>query len=84
MGAASRSPCGDAPPRYLGFMISQRQSEPNVYTVPEGCPVCSADLPVKVSAAGPNAVCRHCGWIGKPQLTVTHKGLKLTFPMGQA
>lgn len=42
--------------------------------------MCEADLPVRVTAAGPNAVCRHCGWFGKPVLTVTHKGLRLSFP----
>ncbi|MDQ3263314.1 MAG: hypothetical protein M3Y59_06605 [Myxococcota bacterium] len=65
-------------------MTSQAQMERNVYTVPEGCPVCAADLPVKVTTAGPNAVCRHCGWFGKPTLTVTHQGLKLTYPKAEA
>lgn len=47
--------------------------------IPEGCPVCAADLPVRVSASGPNGVCKHCGWIGKPLLTVTHRGFRVSY-----
>lgn len=47
--------------------------------IPEGCPVCEADLPVRVSTAGPNGVCKHCGWFGRPRLTVTHGGLRITY-----
>jgi hypothetical protein len=52
------------------------------YTIPEGCPVCAADLPVRVSAAGPSGVCKHCGWFGRPLITVTHQGLRVTYDHG--
>ena len=54
------------------------------YTLPEGCPVCAADLPVRVSAAGPNGVCKTCGWVGRPVVTVTHRGLRITYEGAQA
>jgi hypothetical protein len=54
------------------------QAEVSEYTIPEGCPACSADLPVRVSEKGPMAVCSHCHWIGQPVLTVTHKGLRVS------
>lgn len=57
---------------------------PRDYTIPEGCPVCSADLPVRVSASGPHAVCKHCGWLGRPLVTVTHRGLRVTVQPEQA
>jgi len=49
------------------------------YTIPEGCPVCAADLPVRVTSSGPSAVCRHCGWLGRPLITVTHPGLRVSY-----
>ena len=54
------------------------------YTIPEGCPVCSADLPVRVTASGPSAVCRHCGWLGRPLITMTHRGLRVSYDGAQA
>jgi hypothetical protein len=48
------------------------------FTLPEGCVVCGADLPVRVSEAGARGVCVHCGWMGRPQVTVTHRGLKVS------
>jgi hypothetical protein len=57
---------------------------PRDYTLPEGCVVCSADLPVRVTDAGPRGVCRHCGWFGRPQVTVTHRGLKVSHALTQA
>ena len=54
------------------------------YTLPEGCPSCGADLPVRVSAAGANGVCKHCGWFGRPLLTVTHQGLRVSYQGAQA
>lgn len=47
------------------------------YTIPEGCPVCGADLPVRVTAAGPRAVCRACAWFGRPTITVTYHGWRV-------
>ena len=58
--------------------------QPRDYTLPEGCPVCAADLPVRVTAAGPNAVCKGCGWMGRPLLTVTHRGLRVTYEAAKA
>jgi hypothetical protein len=49
------------------------------YTIPEGCPVCAADLPVRVTTAGANGVCKHCGWFGRPLVTVTHQGLRISY-----
>lgn len=49
------------------------------FTVPEGCLVCNADLPVRVTEAGPRGVCVHCGWIGRPHVTMTHRGLRVAF-----
>ncbi|WP_093517039.1 hypothetical protein [Stigmatella erecta] len=60
------------------------QAEVSEYTIPEGCPACAADLPVRVSAKGPLAVCSHCHWIGRPVLTVTHKGLQVSVKASRA
>ncbi|MCY1045329.1 hypothetical protein OV208_28695 [Corallococcus sp. bb12-1] len=57
-------------------------TETREYTLPEGCPVCEADLPVRVTARGPNAVCTHCGWMGRPLITVTHQGLRVSYDDG--
>lgn len=54
------------------------------YMIPEGCPVCAADLPVRVTQAGPNGVCKHCGWLGRPILTVTHQGLRISYEAARA
>jgi hypothetical protein len=54
------------------------------YTLPEGCPTCGADLPVRVTAAGPSGVCKHCGWFGRPLITVTHQGLRIHYESAQA
>jgi hypothetical protein len=47
------------------------------YTIPEGCPACGADLPVRVTSAGPRAVCRACAWFGRPTITVTYHGWRV-------
>lgn len=57
---------------------------PRDYTLPEGCPSCGADLPVRVSAAGANGVCKQCGWFGRPLVTVTHQGLRITYEGAKA
>ncbi|RJS27591.1 hypothetical protein DRW03_03455 [Corallococcus sp. H22C18031201] len=54
------------------------------YTIPEGCPSCSADLAVRVSVAGPSGVCKHCGWLGRPVITVTHQGLRVSYEGARA
>ncbi|PTL79647.1 hypothetical protein [Vitiosangium sp. GDMCC 1.1324] len=64
--------------------MTQIQATPRDYMIPEGCPVCEADLPVRVTAAGPNGVCKHCGWFGRPLVTVTHSGLRITYEGARA
>lgn len=58
-------------------MVHAGIDEAKEYTVPEGCPVCAADLPIRISDKGPTAVCLHCGYIGKAKLTLTWRGLVL-------
>jgi hypothetical protein len=64
--------------------MSELQTTARDYTIPEGCPACAADLPVRVTAAGPSGVCKHCGWIGRPFVTVTHHGLRVTYDEAEA
>ncbi len=73
--------CGPRRLRYLKYMTEVHATSRD-YTIPEGCPVCAADLPVRVSAAGPSGVCKHCGWFGRPLITVTHQGLRVTYDHG--
>lgn len=73
-GAGGRARSG-----YVKDMTSLApRSETQDYTLPEGCPVCGADLPVRVSAAGPRGACPTCHWMGRPLLTVTHGGLRVS------
>lgn len=69
--------------RYVEVMVDAR-AELKDYTVPEGCPVCAADLPIRVTEKGPNAVCRQCGYVGRPRLTLTWRGLVLQHEGAQA
>lgn len=55
------------------------QGQTRDYTLPEGCLACGADLEVRVSPGGPYGVCRHCGWMGRPIITMTHKGLQVSY-----
>lgn len=65
--------------------MTELQEHPREYTLPDGCPVCAADVPVKVTAGhGPRAVCKRCGWIGKAEITVTHRGLTVAYDLPQA
>ncbi|HLL53998.1 MAG TPA: hypothetical protein VK447_10650 [Myxococcaceae bacterium] len=64
--------------------MSELQTTPRDYMIPEGCPACAADLPVRVTAAGPSGVCKHCGWFGRPFVTVTHRGLRVTYDEAEA
>ncbi|MBF5043624.1 hypothetical protein FGE12_14605 [Aggregicoccus sp. 17bor-14] len=57
---------------------------PRDFTLPEGCVVCGADLPVRVSDAGARAACVRCGWMGRPQVEVTHRGLRIRTPGASA
>ncbi len=75
MGAVG---CGGSGLRYLKYMTEVQTTSSRDYKIPEGCPVCAADLPVRVSASGPSAVCKHCGWFGRPTLTVTHSGFRVS------
>ena len=71
--------CGKPTSGYLWKMSGlQPTQEEREFTIPEGCPVCAADLPVRVTASGAMSACRHCRWIGRPTLTVTHQGLKVS------
>jgi hypothetical protein len=47
------------------------------FTLPEGCLVCGADLPVRVTSSGAHAVCKACGWFSRPQLLVKSGGLEV-------
>lgn len=64
--------------------MTEVHETPRDFTIPEGCPVCEADLPVRVTVAGPNSVCKACGWFGRPVLTVTHKGLRVSYEGARA
>ncbi len=75
--------CGAGILRYVKRMTEVHATLRD-YTLPEGCPTCGADLPVRVTAAGPNGVCKHCGWFGRPLITVTHRGLRITYEGAQA
>jgi hypothetical protein len=57
---------------------------PRDFTLPEGCVVCGADLPVRVTDSGAHAACVRCGWLGRPQLRVTHGGLRVRVPGASA
>ncbi|QSQ26105.1 hypothetical protein JY651_14755 [Pyxidicoccus parkwayensis] len=64
--------------------MTEVQQTTRDYKIPDGCPICSADLPVRVTASGPSAVCKHCGWFGRPVITVTHQGLRVSYEGGLA
>jgi hypothetical protein len=49
------------------------------YTIPEGCLVCESDLQVRVTDKGPRGVCASCGYIARPQIRLTHEGLKVSY-----
>ena len=70
-------------------MFNPRSTTPTApqavdYKIPEGCPVCDADLPVRVTPRGPRGVCVSCGWMGKPILTVVHNALRVECEAAQA
>jgi len=53
---------------------------PRDFTLPEGCLICGADLPVRVTASGgAHAVCKTCGWFSRPILTVKKQGLEVGY-----
>ena len=53
---------------------------PRDFTLPEGCLICGADLPVRVTASGgAHAVCKTCGWFSRPILTVNKQGLEVGY-----
>jgi len=51
----------------------------NDFTLPEGCLLCGADLPIRVTQAGAHSVCLTCGWFARPAVRITHEGLKVTY-----
>ncbi|MCP3061652.1 hypothetical protein LXT21_22965 [Myxococcus sp. K38C18041901] len=59
--------------------MTEAHPAPRDFKIPEGCPVCASDLPVRVTASGPSGVCKHCGWMGRPVITVTHRGLRVSY-----
>ena len=61
-----------------------RPDETRDYTIPEGCLACHADLPVRVTAAGPRGVCTHCGWFGRPTIQTTSGGLRISYEAAAA
>lgn len=77
-------PIAERPACVTHEFMTEVQPTQRDYMIPEGCPVCAADLPVRVSPAGPNGVCKHCGWFGRPVLTVTHRGLSISYEGAQA
>ena len=77
-------PIAERPACVTHELMTEVQPTQRDYMIPEGCPVCAADLPVRVSPAGPNGVCKHCGWFGRPVLTVTHRGLSISYEGAQA
>ena len=62
----------------------QPRSDVREFTIPDGCPVCEADLSVRVTASGPMGACGRCQWLGRPRLTVTHHGLRVSVDPAQA
>ncbi len=55
------------------------------FTIPEGCLLCGADLPVRITPAGAQSVCKRCAWFAKPQVTVTRNGFQVSYsPAAQA
>jgi hypothetical protein len=75
--------CGVLGLRYVELM-NEVPTTSRDYTLPEGCPTCGADLPVRVTTAGPSGVCKRCGWFGRPFITVTHQGLRIHYGSAQA
>lgn len=65
-------------------MNAQPHPDTREYTLPEGCVVCGADLPVKITRHGPRSVCVHCGWFGRPMVRVSHRGLAVELPIESA
>jgi hypothetical protein len=60
--------------------MTEVHEQPREFQIPNGCPMCAADLPVRVTEHnGAAAVCKHCGWFGRPQITVTHRGWSISY-----
>lgn len=54
-------------------------------TLPNACAVCGGDLELKVTQNLARTYCKHCHWVGSPEVTVTFNGLKVQYkPLGQA
>jgi hypothetical protein len=66
-------------------MDTQTLPDTTEFTLPEGCLSCGADLPIRVTPAGAHGVCKACGAFSRPQVRLTHEGLRVTYlPMGNA
>ena len=47
--------------------------------------LCGGDLELKVTGKVARSYCKSCHWVGRPEVTATFNGLKVTYiPMGQA
>jgi hypothetical protein len=59
------------------------ETEVKETTLPEACMVCGGDLALKVSPGrGASSYCKSCHWFGKPEVTATATGLKVTYKPG--
>ena len=65
---------------------TRSQDQVTEFTLPEGCPGCGADLEVRVTpGAGAQGVCLVCKSFSRPQVSMTHRGLKVQYaPTGEA
>jgi hypothetical protein len=63
-------------------MMNTQPASTNEFTLPEGCVLCGSDLHVRVTESGATSVCPSCTWIAKPQVRLTHNGLKVTYLPG--
>jgi hypothetical protein len=61
------------------------QPETAETTLPGACVLCGGDVELKVTRSVARSYCKTCHWVGKPEVTVTHGGLKVAYkPLGQA
>lgn len=53
------------------------------FTLPEGCLACNGDLQIRVTpGGGAQGICLGCRSFSRPEVTMTHRGLKVLFPAG--
>lgn len=50
------------------------------FTIPEGCAVCSGDIQIRVTlGSGALGICLGCKSFSRPQVSMTHRGLKISY-----